>query len=196
MNKLMVVLAALGLLAGCANLNSRADINAGNSSDSPSENVAEITADEKNTAQAVENAKQGELLYKEGDYKNAKIQFNEALKFSDKIPMVYYRLGNIAFKESQFAEAERYFNKVVALQPRQSKAYYNLAVIHLMKAEENFKYYTASAREDKPVEPRIIQIMSDIDAFASAQTVPKKANPLDKLAETLMVGETFKLPAK
>ena len=64
-----------------------------------------------------------------------------------------------------------------------------------MKAGENFKYFTASSAEDKPVEQKVIKIISEIDTFASAQPEARhEANPLERLAESLMIEEKYQQP--
>jgi len=183
-NRMIVMLLNIVLIcfnSGCAAINKN--------SNNSNKNV--IVSEEAKTA-SLELAKQGEAAYQSEELEKAKEFYRQSAALNGDIPMVHYRLGNIAFKQKDYVAAEKSFNEVIRLSPRQSKAYYNLAVIHLMKAEENFKYFTASSAEDKPVEPKVIKIISDIEGFASVQPAAQhEANPLERLAESLMVEDKY-----
>jgi len=143
---------------------------------------------EQQLAIARELQRTAESLYQKKQFAKAKMAFEKVIELHKTAYHAHYRLGNIAFREKKLVEAENHFERVIKLNPRLSKAYYNLAVIHLIQAEDHFKFYTATLESDAEID-HVVRLLQDINRFSKGKqtTVAKPAStdPLERLAEQL-----------
>jgi len=118
-------------------------------------------------------------FYKNNKRDEAKQLYLEVLSIAHDDTNALYRLGNIHFQNESFDEAASFFMRAIETNPRFSKAHYNLAIVNLMKAEQNFKFYTATTDPTSDLSA-VTNILNDIEQFKSGRQ--KNISSLDKIA--------------
>lgn len=111
-----------------------------------------------------------EAAYKDQRLGEAKELYLETL---EKAPNQYdamYRLGNIAFRDKDFREARDRYQSVLALNRNHAKAHYNLAIVHLILAEQHFRFFLTTKKEGQGNTSAVIKVMGDIDNFSRGGT--------------------------
>jgi len=120
-----------------------------------------------------------DALYKDKKYDEAKQSYLEVLSIAEDDTGALYRLGNIYFINDGLDQAAAYFMRAIEINPRLSKAHYNLAIINLAKAEQNFKFYTATTDPASDLEA-VTNMLNSIEQFKHGSD--KKVSSLDKIA--------------
>lgn len=113
----------------------------------------------------------GNRLYKEGQYEQAQSLYQQAATNSPSNAVARYNLGNALYRNNQFADAEKEFDAAITAAPDKAlaqKAWYNkgLALIKQKKLEESIEAWKEALRLDP----------TDEDARANLQKALSELN--------------------
>jgi tetratricopeptide (TPR) repeat protein len=65
--------------------------------------------------------------------KDAKANFEHALKIDNKMPQAYNNLGTVYYHEKNYKRAERFYKKAIKLSPEDARVYGNLGTLYLAR---------------------------------------------------------------
>ncbi len=109
---------------------------AGNTQDKPQPSQTQ-PIDASNTAQKADNfLNQGLNKVKEGEYRGAIADFNQALQINPNEAQSYHNRGNARFKLGEIQGAMEDFTQALRLNPKDAKAYYNRGVAYSKRGDK------------------------------------------------------------
>jgi len=78
----------------------------------------------------------GAMYYLDGDFKNAKLEFEKAVAINPTEPMIHNNLGLVNFREGEFKTAESEYFKELELYPSYDNAFMNLGLLYYQEGDK------------------------------------------------------------